>query len=222
MQFLRTKCGGIQIGTIPTGRCISYTVAFQVVTGFFRTWTRAYLENRGPFSSYFRNRHCATTNRRQSASRRNTRPWRNNGDCSFLVNQGNSFRPQCIWDPYLERPSRVFPFLLFSFSLAYPCALRKKALTDPGCLHWPKLGSNSILFGLWTARWSIGQWSDSSNENERRSDLREVLANITCISCSPLFSLNQYSNFKQANFILDLNTNLAKGEQRFITVNNCK
>lgn len=92
--------------------------------------------------------------------RRNTRPWRNNGDCSFLVNRGNSFRPQCIWDPYLERPSRVFPFVLFSFSLAYLRALRKNALTDPGCSHWPKPGSNSILFGLWTARWSIGQRSD--------------------------------------------------------------
>lgn len=51
---------------------------------------------------------------------RNARSWRNNDDCSFLVNRGNSFRPQCIWSRYLVRPSRESsPSYFFSFSFAF-------------------------------------------------------------------------------------------------------
>lgn len=167
MQFLRMRRHS-QIGIIPTGRCISFTVAFQVVTGFFRTGPGRTWETADP-SRFTFGIGIARRPIGVNQPRRNTRPWRNNDDCSFLVNRGNSFRPQCIWDPYLERPSRVFPFLLFSFSLAYLRALRKNALTDPRCLHWPKPGSNSILFGLWTARWSIGQRSDRLFEWERET-----------------------------------------------------
>lgn len=127
------------------------------------------------------------------------------------MNRGNSFRPQCIWDPYLERPSRVFPFLLFSFSLAYLRALRKNALTDPECPHWPKLGSNSILFGLRTARWLIGQRSHQPLMGTReRSDLHGILVNIICVFWLLLFSFNQYNSFKQAIFIFDLKNEFNK------------
>jgi len=86
---------------------------------------------------------------------RNARPWRNNDDCSFLVNRENSFRPQCIWSRYLERPSRESSLSYFSLSHSPSSPLRKNALTDPRNSYWPKPGSNSILVGLRTVRCSI-------------------------------------------------------------------
>lgn len=98
---------------------------------------------------------------------RNARPWRNNDDCSFLVNQGNSFRPQCIWSRYLVRPSRESSLSYFSLSHSPSSALRKNALTDPRNSYWPKPGSNSILVGLRMVRCSIAQRSDGPFRRER-------------------------------------------------------
>lgn len=120
---------------------------------FRRTGLRAYLKNRGPFSSYFRNRQWPIGVNRPSC--RNARPWRNNDDCSFLVNRENSFRPQYIWSRYLERPSRESSLSYFSLSHSPSSSLRKNALTDPRNSYWPKPGSNSILVGLRTVRCSI-------------------------------------------------------------------
>lgn len=110
---------------------------------------------------------------------RNARPWRNNDDCSFLVNQGNSFRPQCIWSWYLVRPSRESSLSYFSLSHSPSSAYVK--------MHWQIWGTRTdlsrdqILF-LSVCEWFVVRSRNDrtvhSDENERWNNLCEILANV--------------------------------------------
>lgn len=102
---------------------------------------------------------------------RNARPWRNNDDCSFLVNRENSFRPQCIWSDHLE--SLLCPTFLF------PIRLPPRYVKT----HWQIQGTRTdlsrdqILFLSVYERFVVRSRNDQtihSDENGRWNNLREI------------------------------------------------